>query len=112
MDLARPKINKRLKWEPLKDEISDLYIVQKKDLREVMEMMEKYHQFLATEQQYRHQFKKWGFRKYVTKKILGDPRDIGIRLSIARKVADEVDSKPHLVTPRFGEQDAQRLLLE
>ncbi|KAK4173215.1 ankyrin repeat-containing domain protein [Triangularia setosa] len=97
MELARPRINKRPKWEPLKNEIFDLYMVQKKDLSEVMRMMEEQHQFMATVSQYRYQLEKWGFWKHMTTKRIGDPKAIGVRLSTIRKKADEADGHSHLI---------------
>ncbi|KAH8754748.1 Clr5 domain-containing protein, partial [Diaporthe sp. PMI_573] len=48
-------------WERHRDKIIELYI--KKTLKEVLEIMEHDHNFVATERMYKARFKDWGIIK-------------------------------------------------
>ncbi|KIW16330.1 hypothetical protein PV08_06381 [Exophiala spinifera] len=61
-------------WEPLHDEIRELYHVKNKPLAEVMRLMKGKHSFIASERSYRTQLQKWGYSKYSTQK---SPRPFG-----------------------------------
>ncbi|KAH8753254.1 Clr5 domain-containing protein, partial [Diaporthe sp. PMI_573] len=48
-------------WEQHRDKIIELY--KKKTLKEVLEIMEQEHNFVATERMYKARFKEWGVNK-------------------------------------------------
>ncbi|RMJ17989.1 hypothetical protein CDV36_002269 [Fusarium kuroshium] len=50
-------------WEPQKDEIRRLYVLEKKPLAEVIRVIEGKSGFIASERSYRDQLKKWGYMK-------------------------------------------------
>lgn len=53
-------------WEPRKEEIQKLYVLEKKPLAEVMRLIEGKSGFIASPRAYRDQLKKWGYMKYRT----------------------------------------------
>ena len=53
-------------WEQLKPEIRQLYLVEKRQLKEVLQVMKDRHRFEATERMYKSRLKNWNFD---TKKI-------------------------------------------
>ncbi|RSL63231.1 hypothetical protein CEP54_005298 [Fusarium duplospermum] len=50
-------------WEPQKEEIRKLYVLEQKPLAQVMRIIEGRHRFIASERAYRDQLKKWGYMK-------------------------------------------------
>ncbi|KIW65942.1 hypothetical protein PV04_08155 [Phialophora macrospora] len=64
-------------WEPLHDEIRELYHVKDKPLAEVMRIVKGKHGFVASERSYRTQLLKWGYSKHSTQK---SPRPYGKKL--------------------------------
>ncbi|KAK3901056.1 Clr5 domain-containing protein [Staphylotrichum tortipilum] len=55
-------------WEPVKEAIIQLYWTEKRELREVMKIMEARHNFYATERRYKTRFKTWKLDKNVDSK--------------------------------------------
>ncbi|KAK1658237.1 ankyrin repeat-containing domain protein [Colletotrichum godetiae] len=53
-------------WDPLRDEIKQLYQVEDRKLIEVMRIIQGRHGFKASERSYRTQMRKWGYMKYST----------------------------------------------
>lgn len=54
-------------WEQHKEIIRQLYLVQSRSLKEVMKIMREEHDFDATDKIYKYHFKRWRFRKNMTK---------------------------------------------
>ncbi|KAF4869420.1 hypothetical protein CGCSCA1_v011317 [Colletotrichum siamense] len=53
-------------WDPLRDEIKQLYHVENRKLTEVMRIIHGRHDFKASERSYRAKLRKWGYMKYST----------------------------------------------
>ncbi|KAF8856063.1 ankyrin, partial [Acephala macrosclerotiorum] len=51
------------RWEPYKETLRRLFLVEKQTLKEVREVMAESYDFKATESQYEHIFREWGFAK-------------------------------------------------
>ncbi|KAK4221634.1 ankyrin repeat-containing domain protein [Podospora fimiseda] len=73
------------RWDELKEELHDLYVVKDMPLKNLMTEMESRHQFIASKSQYETQLKKkWGFRKYL--KAKGEQmQDFGRQFALAQK---------------------------
>ncbi|KAK3496023.1 Clr5 domain-containing protein [Neurospora crassa] len=55
-------------WEPWKNVIHQLYIVQNHILKDIIVIMENTYQFKATPKMYKNQFARWNFFKYAIKR--------------------------------------------
>ncbi|KAF2109885.1 hypothetical protein BDV96DRAFT_635806 [Lophiotrema nucula] len=55
-------------WQRYKPEIERLYLIERKPLREVMQIMAKEHGFRATEQMYKKRFAQWELKVNITEK--------------------------------------------
>ncbi|KAL2163570.1 hypothetical protein VTH06DRAFT_5628 [Thermothelomyces fergusii] len=54
-------------WEPWKDILYELYIIQNRILRDIITIMETKHNLRATSKMYKNQLARWGFFKYAIK---------------------------------------------
>lgn len=54
-------------WEQHRETLRRLYLLEAKPLKKVMEIMRKEHGFEATDKMYKYHFKRWKFKKNITK---------------------------------------------
>lgn len=66
----------RAEWENHRARIVQLYEIEEKTLKEVMQIMQEEHDFKATQKMYKSKLKLWNARKYVTRR----ERDIASQL--------------------------------
>ncbi|KAK1770065.1 ankyrin repeat-containing domain protein [Phialemonium atrogriseum] len=83
-------------WSPLKEEIRQLYQIEKKPLHEVMRLVKGKHRFHASERSYRSQLRKWGYMKYSTESFpnprVRNPRLVQVGRSSVHRQSSATDT--------------------
>lgn len=98
-------------WEQHKAAIKKLYIDESKPLREVIQTMERDHQFRATQRMYKARFKLWGFVKNNTEKVVSQilrtkfERDAAGKLSQFTRNGKDVNLQTYLQRKGMTEYD-------
>ncbi|KUI63065.1 Filamentous hemagglutinin [Cytospora mali] len=98
-------------WEGHKATIKKLYIDDGKPLRELIRIMEKEHDFPATQRMYKARFKQWGFVKNNTEKVVSQilrtkfERDAAGKLSQFTRNGKDVNLQNYLQRKGMTEYD-------
>lgn len=98
-------------WEAHKATIKKLYIDDGKPLRELIRVMEKEHDFPATQRMYKARFKQWGFVKNNTEKVVSQilrtkfERDAAGKLSQFTRNGKDVNLQNYLQRKGMTEYD-------
>ncbi|KAH8787302.1 hypothetical protein BGZ57DRAFT_968841 [Hyaloscypha finlandica] len=98
------------RWELLKPFLEQLYIVEKRKVHEVVDLMKSRHQFYASESQYKNRFRRWNLKKNIPttmktriRNIVQTRARIG-KPSIVKYNGQHVDTKKLWRHPKTGER--------